>query len=262
MNLAPPPALVACDIDGTLLRTGNPASPGVRAAATAVRAAGHHIVLATGRSLVGALSVAQELELDDDIWIVASNGAVTAHVTGSGFEVITQHDLEAETAIRAALAASPGLRIAAEVVGVGYRVNIPFPDSEVNGTQNSVTGLEELWAEPTPRLALYGPSAYRAVPALRALGITAIPTRTDWVDVTPPGLSKATALEKVRTELGVEDDATVAVGDSENDLEMLLWASTGFAMGHAPVPVRAAADHVTGTLDDDGAATVLRSLLA
>lgn len=70
-----------------------------------------------------------------------------------------------------------------------------------------------------------------------------------------------TALEKVRTELGVEPGDTVAVGDSENDVEMLGWAAHGWAMGHAPPFVIAGADYVTGTLDDDGAATVLRSLL-
>jgi hydroxymethylpyrimidine pyrophosphatase-like HAD family hydrolase len=211
--------------------------------------------------LVGALPVARQIGLDDG-WIVASNGAVTARISDGECEVVEQHDVDAAEAIHVAVTAVPGIRIAAEIVGVGYRVNIPFPDGELNGAQHSVTSLEELWATPTPRLALHGPGVYRAVHALRALGPTAIPTRSDWVDVTSRGLSKATALEKVRTELGVEDYATVAIGDGENDLEMLMWATTGFAMGDAPVPVIAAADHVTGTIDQDGAASALRSLLA
>lgn len=255
-----PRLLVACDIDGTLLRTGHPPTAAVRDAVASVRAAGHHIVLATGRSLAGALPVAEEFGLDD-AWIVASNGAVTAHVTGREYAITEQHTLDAEAAIRAAVAASPGVRIAAEVVGTGYRVNLEFPDGELNGSQHAVAGLELLWADPTPRLALHGPSAYRIAAPLRALGLTAIATRRDWVDVTAPGLSKATALEKVRVELGVEDHDTVTLGDSENDLEALMWATSPFAMGHAPAPVRAAADHVTGTIAEDGAATALRSLL-
>lgn len=258
---APRTMLVACDIDGTLLRTGKPVARAVRDAVAAVRAVGHHLVLATGRSLVGALPVARQIGLDDG-WIVASNGAVTARISDGECEVVEQHDVDAAEAIRGAVTAVPGIRIAAEIVGVGYRVNIPFPDGELNGAQYGVTSLEGLWATPTPRLALHGPGVYRAVRALRALGLTAISTRNDWVDVTPPSLSKATALEKVRTELGVEDYATVAIGDGENDLEMLMWATTGFSMGHAPAPVIAAADHVTGTIDEDGAASALRSLLA
>jgi HAD superfamily hydrolase (TIGR01484 family) len=254
------PLLVACDVDGTLLRTGHPVTRAVRDAAAAVRHAGHHLVVATGRSLAGALPVAEELGLEQT-WIVASNGAVTAHLEDGDVEVVERHTVDAEAAVRTAVATVPGIRIAAEVVGVGYSVNIPFPAGELNGIQHSVTGLEQLWADPTPRLALHGPGAYRTVPALRALGLTAIATRPDWTDVTPPGISKGTALEKVRTELGVEDHHTVAIGDAENDLGMLMWAAHSFAMGHAPALVIAAADHVTGTIEQDGAASVLRSVV-
>jgi len=252
--------LVACDIDGTLVRTGHPATRAVRHAAAEVRAAGHHIVLATGRSLVGALPVAVQLGLDD-AWIVSSNGAVTAHLVRHHYQVTEQHDVDAETAIRVAVQEAPGIRIATEIVGIGYRVNIRFPKGQLNGAQHSAGSLEEFWSNPTPRVALYGPGAYRLVPTLLANGLTAIATRLDWVDVTAPGISKATALEKVRATLGVEAHDTAAIGDSENDLEMLGWAAHGFAMAHAPAFVIAAADHVTGTVDDDGAARALLSLL-
>ncbi|GAA4695370.1 HAD-superfamily hydrolase, subfamily IIB [Promicromonospora umidemergens] len=259
MDLAAP-ALVACDIDGTLLDTGQPATTAVRDAVEQVRVAGHHIVLATGRSLVGALPVAAEFGLDDT-WIVASNGAVTAHVTGGDYEITDLHVVDPEPIVRVAVDAMPGIRVAAEVVGVGYLVNIPFPDGELNGEQHSVDALKKLWADPTPRLAIYGPAAFALVPVLRAMSLTTIATRLDWLDVTPPALSKATALDKVRRQLGVEYQATVAIGDGENDLEMLRWATRSIAMGHAPEQVRDAADQETGTIDDDGAAAALLSLL-
>jgi hydroxymethylpyrimidine pyrophosphatase-like HAD family hydrolase len=254
------PALVACDIDGTLLHTGQPASAGVRAAVDKVRGAGHHIVLATGRSLAGALPVAAELGLDD-VWIVASNGAVTAHLVGDEYEITDLHAIEPESVVRLAVEAMPGIRVAAEIVGLGYRVNIPFPDGTLPGLQRSVTSQAELWAETTPRLALHGPGAYSLVPALREMGVTAIVTRSDWVDVTPPRLSKATALEVVRERLGVTPWDTAAIGDSDNDIEMIRWAKHGIAMGHAPAQVIDVADRVTGTIDDDGAATALLRLL-
>jgi hydroxymethylpyrimidine pyrophosphatase-like HAD family hydrolase len=254
------PALVACDIDGTLLNTGQPPTAAVLAAVDKIRAAGHHIVLATGRSLVGALNAAAELGLDD-VWIVACNGAVTVHLVDGECEITDRHVIEPEIAIRVAVDAMPGIRVAAEVVGVGYRVNIPFPDGELPGEQRTVDVLEELWAAPTSRLAIYGLSAFGLVPVLRAMSLTAIATRPDWVDVTPPALSKATALDKVRRQLGVEYRATVAIGDGENDVEMLRWASRSVAMGHAPERVLAAADTVTGTIDDDGAAVALQLLL-
>jgi hydroxymethylpyrimidine pyrophosphatase-like HAD family hydrolase len=254
------PALVACDIDGTLIHTGRPPTDAVLDAIGKVRAAGHHVVLATGRSLVGALHAAEQLGIDDG-WIVASNGAVTAHLVGRDYEVTDLHVIEPEPVVRLAQDAMPGLRIATEVVGVGYRVNLAFPVGELPGEQREVTSLSELWSEETPRLALQGFAAYGLAPALRAMGLTAIATRTDWVDVTPPGLSKASALEQVRQGLGVEQYATVAIGDGENDLEMLRWATRSIVMGHAPGHVQGAADGVTGSIDEDGAAAALLSLL-
>jgi len=254
------PLLVACDIDGTLVRTGSPPTQAVREAVSAVRGAGHHVVLSTGRSLAGALPVARELGLDD-AWLVASNGATTAHLSGGSYAVVECLPVHAESAVRVAARLQPNVRIAAEAVGVGYRVSGAFPRGELNGRQEGVARLADLWASPTPRLAILGPDAARLVPALRALGLTALLTRPDWVDVTPANVSKATALEKVRERLSVEDYRTVAIGDGENDIEMLVWAGEGYAMGHAPAPVLAVADVVTGTIDDDGAATALRGLL-
>lgn len=254
------PALVACDIDGTLLRTGHPPTEAVRDAVGEVRAAGHHVVLATGRSLVGALPVAAQLGLHD-VWIIASNGALTAHLVGLDYEITAFHVVDAEAAILLAVEAKPGIRIATEVVGMGYNVNLRFPEGELPGEQREVQTLGDLSAFPTPRLALHGPGAFGLVPDLRALGLTAIATRTDWVDVTPPGLSKATALDQVRERLGVEIWDTVAIGDSDNDIEMLAWANLSIVMGHAPAHVQGVADRATGTIDEDGAAAGLLSLL-
>ncbi|WP_348525337.1 HAD family hydrolase [Luteimicrobium album] len=76
-----------------------------------------------------------------------------------------------------------------------------------------------------------------------------------------PGRHQGHGARGVRRRLGVEPWATVAIGDGRNDLGMLEWAARGVAMGHADDVVKAAADEVTGTIDEDGAAAVLRSLL-
>ena len=87
------------------------------------------------------------------------------------------------------------------------------------------------------------------------------PAACAWRMKAPPsGITKASALEALRRELGVKPERTVAVGDGRNDVEMLAWAARGVAMGHAPLEVRAVADEVTGTIDDDGVLAVLRSL--
>ncbi|WP_242504427.1 HAD family hydrolase [Promicromonospora panici] len=254
------PALVACDVEGTLVRAGRRATPAVLDAIAAVHEAGHHLAVATGASLSSAVQVVRRLGIREG-WVVAANGAVTARLRADGYSVVDVRLLAAEPVCRLVARTRPDLSIAAEVVGTGYRVTKRFPERQLSGHQDVLRELEEIWARPTPRLVVYGQWARRLAPALRASGVTAIPARVDWVDVTAPGVSKATALENIRVELGVALSRTVAIGDGENDLEMLRWAATSIAMGHAPESVRAVADRVTGTIDEDGAAGALRDAL-
>ena len=70
-------------------------------------------------------------------------------------------------------------------------------------------------------------------------------------------MSKASGLEYVAAQLGLQAGDALAIGDGRNDVEMLRWAGRGVAMGQAVEEVLAAADEVTGTVYDDGAATEL-----
>lgn len=130
----------------------------------------------------------------------------------------------------------------------------------INGRQQ-VVSFESLWSRPTSRVFLRGPGVLDLLGPLHGLGVTATPGGPEWVDVTPVGISKATALEKVRQSLGVQSTHTVAVGDGTNDIAMLKWAARGVAMGHAPTELKAVADDVTGSITDNGVIPVLRSLL-
>ena len=259
-----PARMVALDIDGTLTPEGRPDVPEatVRAVAAA-RAAGHHIVLATGRSVAGALPIARRLRLRSG-WVVASNGATTTRLdpeAQDGYVVRDISTLAVEPVVRHVLALIPGVQVGAEDTGRGYRVTSLFEADRVPGAQR-VVGLDQLWAEPTARLILAAPGAARLLlEPVRALGLTANPAGPDWVDVTPPGLSKASALETVRVALGVRPEHTIAVGDGVNDIEMLRWAGDGVAMGHAPAVVRDAADRTTGSLTDNGVIDIVTALL-
>lgn len=259
----PPTLLFALDIDGTLVTEGTmDISQAVRDAVAAVCVAGHHVVVATGRSLVGALPVAKDLGLTSG-WIVASNGAVTAQLDPTAPNGYRLHDVrtfDPAPVVRCARSAFPGARVATEVLGVGYRVNHLFSTHELNGAQE-LGSVAKAIDRHTTRLILSAPGITGLIGKLAALGVTVTPGGSNLLDVTPHRLSKATALEVVRTQLGVQSRHTVAVGDGLNDLEMLAWARNGVAMGHAPAKVRAAADAVTGTLEEHGAAAVLRSLL-
>jgi Cof subfamily protein (haloacid dehalogenase superfamily) len=77
------------------------------------------------------------------------------------------------------------------------------------------------------------------------------------VEIIPKGSSKATGIAWLCDYLGVDRDDTYAVGDSINDLDMLLYAGHGIAMGNATAPAKEAAEFVTTDIHDDG---ILRAM--
>ena len=77
----------------------------------------------------------------------------------------------------------------------------------------------------------------------------------------PSGVSKASGLAVVAERLGLAPTDVWVVGDEWNDVPMFEWAGTAVAMGNAPEHVRAAADRVVATADDDGVAELLEELL-
>ncbi|HEX5352347.1 MAG TPA: Cof-type HAD-IIB family hydrolase [Trichococcus sp.] len=67
-----------------------------------------------------------------------------------------------------------------------------------------------------------------------------------------PGVHKATAIEALLTHLGLSKEGTIAIGDGLNDLEMFDYCEIGIAMGNAKEELKSVADHVTGSVDEDG----------
>jgi len=259
--------LVALDVDGTLLTYDGVMSAATREALAALVAAGHHVVLSTGRSVHATAPVWQEFGLRSG-WAVCSNGAVTVRIAPDlerGWETHEVITFDPRYAIELVTQAFPGAKVAVEVIGEGFLVNEEFPPGELSGTC-TVVPLERLWAEPVTRVAVRAPgwTDEEFAHVVKRLGLHDVAYAigyTAWLDIAPAGTTKASALEELRRDLGVHPERTVAVGDGRNDLEMLRWAARGVAMGHAPAEVREAADEVTGTIDDDGVVAVLRSLL-
>ncbi|MCL8025285.1 HAD family hydrolase [Nocardioides bruguierae] len=261
------PGLIALDIDGTLLswiegsgQTHAEVTEPVRVAVRRAMDAGCHVVLASGRSPHGMTPVADMLGLgaDEPVWIVASNGAVVFRYPP--MEVTHEHTFDAADAVAAVLREHPNAVVAVEDRGgEGYRVSAPFPDGELSGTQ-TITPVEEIVAAPVSRVIVRDPEATAQdfVDLGRRLGLHGtdyVVGWTAWLDLAPTGISKASGLDEVARDLGVDPADTLAIGDGRNDLEMLAWAGRGVAMGQAVPEVVEAADAVTHPVTEDGAAT-------
>ena len=73
----------------------------------------------------------------------------------------------------------------------------------------------------------------------------------------PLGVSKGAALERVAVYLSVPQKQVMAMGDSDNDVEMVAWAGLGVAMGNATPVVKAVADYIAPSVEDDGVAVAI-----
>jgi len=269
------PKLVALDIDGTLLKwivggggggsTHEIVPEAVHAAVQRALSAGAHVVLASGRAPHGMTAIAEQLDLydpatpDGRLWIVASNGSVL--VRHPPTEIVHEETFDAAPAVHAVLARHPDALVAIEERGIGYRVSAPFPPGELGG-ELIVTKLDDLVSAPVSRVIIRDPQAtaddFVAMAAELGLhGTDYVVGWTAWMDLSPVGVSKASGLQYVAERLGVAQADVLAIGDGRNDIEMLTWAGRGVAMGQAVQEVRDAADHVTGPVDDDGAAVEL-----
>ena len=270
------PKLVALDIDGTLLKwvegvgtTYEEVSPPVDAAVHRALDAGVHVVLASGRSPHGMTRVADLLDLHGSVdgadgggerlWVVASNGAVIFRYPP--LEVVHEETFDAAPAVASVLEEHPTALVAVEERGVGYRVNRPFPEGELSG-EFTIADVEDLVAVPVSRVIIRDPDAtaddFVALGERLGLqGTDYVVGWTAWLDQAPVGVTKASGLAGVAAELGVDQADVLAIGDGRNDIEMLRGAGRGVAMGQAIDEVKEAADAVTLTVYDEGAAVEL-----
>lgn len=273
------PGLVVLDLDGTVTPYSSAAdrpSARVRRAIGALRAAGVPVTIATGRAVWGALHGVDALGLADGapLTIVCSNGSVVYDVTRS--RITHRVLIDPAPAVRAVLAVNRTVGLAVEHGTEGYLYNAAF---ELNFESSFVgpADVPTLAATRTPRLVcrLPGDEGYvswhdgrhaEAVALAEAAGLAGLGYSVEvgfsgWIDVASGAVSKATGAARVAADLGVEPADVLAVGDGRNDLPLFGWAGHAVAMGQAAPEVRAAADEVTGTVEEDGVAQVLERWL-
>jgi hydroxymethylpyrimidine pyrophosphatase-like HAD family hydrolase len=157
--------------------------------------------------------------------------------------------------------AAPGTAIALECLG-GYRHEPAYVDLHPTPLDMRVGELGELWDEPAAKVLAQhlslDPDDFRAR-VIDAVGETATPTWTidHLMEISAAGVTKGGALSDLCRRLGVTPEEVVAFGDMPNDLAMLTWAGTSYAVANGHESVLAAADHVAPRNSDDGVAVTL-----
>lgn len=264
MKDGPRPTAVALDIDGTLIDHDEGLSPAV---VDAVRrtAAQVPVILATGRAWSTTRPVAERFGLPAGGFVVCSNGARTLRFPDG--KVVDERTFDPSTVIASVRRYAPNARMAVEEYDGSYLVTAPFPEGDLGvGARIRVVNDHELAPEPVTRLIIRDPEQSEAdfvhlAERLGLHGVSYFVGWTAWLDIAPEGVDKSTGLKVALAQYDLDPSGLLAIGDGRNDIEMLTYAGRGISMGSAPDEVKAAADEVTGHVDDDGLVPVLRALL-
>ncbi|AXK47105.1 HAD family hydrolase [Brachybacterium saurashtrense] len=259
------PLLIGLDVDGTLVDHDGVMSPPMHRALQ--RAAEEHtVVIATGRSLGATLPIVAAAGITRG-YAVCSNGAVTIEMdpeAEGGHRLVDTRAFQPGRALRSLREVAPDAHYAVEMSDGTFRSTAGFQDASF-GVEAIESDLDELMDLEAVRVVVHVPDLSpqefsRVVAESGVHGVEYSIGWTAWLDMAAPGISKASALETLREQLGIDPAHTVAVGDGFNDLEMLTWAGVGVAMGQAPQGVKDVADVVTDTIYEDGTVLVLERI--
>ena len=272
--------LLAVDIDGTLLNRELKLTRHTRAAIALARRNGIGVTLATGRSFHSARRYANMLALD--LPLICANGAFIAFRDG---RVVQETALPARVALLLREMEAAGLFVQAfhrrglyttgrKSYLAGWIEEFCADDCKLSLLAYGIGEFRRCAVRRNPRLAeqveagavtvhklFCGGTEQRLAPfarRAREMGFSVelypgTPQRM-YLEIMPRGVSKGRGLRAVAQHLGIAMEETAAVGDNANDLDMIRAAGLGVAMGNAHETLKAAADYVTLSNDEDGVA--------
>ncbi|MEU3553670.1 Cof-type HAD-IIB family hydrolase [Streptomyces fragilis] len=275
-HAAVPPRLIATDLDGTLLRDDKSVSPRTVAALAAAEEAGLEVFFVTGRPARWMEVVADHLQ-GHGLAICGNGAAVVDLHEGPGrhrfAKVREVGHANARETVRLLRETVPGTLFAVEQTYAFHqeraypRIFVEEPDSYGDAEELLAPGGVTASLPVLKLLAFHHdlePDAFLGL-ARTALGERVTVTRSSpsaLLEISGPGVSKASTLALCCAERGISPEEVVAFGDMPNDVEMLTWAGRAYAMGNAhPDALRAAGRQTAGN-NEDGVALVIEEILA
>jgi Cof subfamily protein (haloacid dehalogenase superfamily) len=263
------PAVVATDLDGTIVHSDGTISARTKDALDAASDAGALIVIATGRPprwLAGIADATGHRGL-----AICANGAIVYDLATE--QVIGSRPLAPDVAL-ALMAhlrlAVPGIAFAVERVD-GVFAHEPDYHPRWSPEADTVVGALDSVVVSGPIAKLLGRREDTSSDELLALAGAAVSDQVaslthssidGMVEISALGVTKATTLAGLVAERGLGAADVVAFGDMLNDLDLLVWAGHGVAVANAHPDVLAVAEEITAGNDDDGVAQVLERLFS
>ena len=264
--------VLALDLDGTLTTEKKEVTTRTKEAIRRAIEAGVAVVLATGRPLIGVMPVARELGLDTlGGYILCYNGALILECRSNA--PVFQRHLPADAVLNICDWAEnkPVYPLAYDA----YGVITPYPDNRYVHKEAYNNGLSIRLVEDLPgfinypieKMMLVGEpvDAQAAVPELKARfggKLNIFGSEPPFIEVLPPEVDKAFALDVLLKHLGATREELIACGDGMNDVSMLRIAGMAVAMGNAAAAVKAFASFVTRSNEEDGVAHAIERFIS
>jgi Cof subfamily protein (haloacid dehalogenase superfamily) len=263
--------LLATDLDGTLVRSDNSVSDATRDAIAAAARAGLHIVFVTGRPTRWLWEVSEAAGYTGIV--VAANGAITYDLARQ--TLLNQHvmspDVVRETTRNLAhefggvhFAVDSGDTFAYEP-GYAHDWDITparRPDGRLHPPA-VIADLADIIARPCVKLLARvqdaDPDSFlSAATQLLGDGVSVTHSaQSALLEISAAGVTKASGLADYSQQLGIAQHEVAAVGDMPNDIPMLRWAGSAFAVANAHPWAQEAADEVLAESNDEDAVAVL-----
>ena len=266
--------LLVVDIDGTIAGKSNSISKRVKKAITAAQAKGIEVAVATGRMYRSALRFHQEI--NSKLPLISYQGA---WIQDPRTQQLHRH-LSVPKNISEQLLdyfEQPSLRELLSVhfyIGDRLYVRELTPETQIYAERSDIDAIavgdlrHTLKNEPTKILALCDDTDVinQLLTNLRQQYSPAELYLTKSVatffEATNPLVNKGAAVSYLAEELlRLQRNNVMTIGDNFNDLEMLEYAGIGVAMGNAPLEVKAQAQWVAPSVEEDGAAVAIENFL-
>lgn len=258
---------IALDLDGTLTNHDKVVTPRTRQALLKAQEQGAIIILASGRPTYGIVPVAECLELEKrGGYILSYNGGNIVNAK-TGEKLFSQFLPDAVIPIlykyakekSHALLGYAGNEIITEMPDDPYvkeesrinKMNIRKVDNLLDALEPHPTKLL-MTGDPTDML-----KAEEELVEILGEKMDIFRSAPFFLELVPKGIDKAQSLLRLLSKINLTPADLIAFGDGYNDLSMLKLAGVGVAMANAAPEVRADADYVTLSNEEDGVAAAL-----
>lgn len=259
------PRLVATDLDGTIVTRDEKITDRTRAALALVEDAGAVLVLVTGRPPRWIHQIAEQAGHRG--LAVCANGALLYNLHDES--VLESHPLTPDAIRSVCLAVRQSVPDVAFAVEYG-REFVHEPTYRTRWDTGlpwvRVGSLEQICSTPAAKLLIHhsaiGPDELLAQVLDVADGLAEFThsSRHGLIEVSALGVSKASGLAYVAEMHGIDPADVLAFGDMPNDLPMLAWAGTAYAVANAHPAVLASVPLIAPSIEEDGVAVVLERL--